>query len=150
MNLEEILNYYPVCDHIASSGQPGADQFSAIVGAGFDAVVNLALPDSRGALPGEGKIVTALGMAYFHIPVSWEAPRVKDVELFFAVMRALQGRRAWIHCAMNMRVSCFLYFYRRHVLGEPEEEAAWPMREIWRPQGAWRDLMDEMERKFPG
>ncbi|MEJ2760481.1 MAG: protein tyrosine phosphatase family protein [Gammaproteobacteria bacterium] len=150
MKLEEILNYYLVTEDIASSGQPGADQFAAIAGAGFEAVVNLALPDSRGALPGEGKIVTALGMTYFHIPVSWEAPRVEDAELFFNVMQALKGRRVWVHCAMNMRVSCFLYLYRRHVLGEPEAEAARPMREIWQPQGAWCELIEEVERKFPG
>lgn len=150
MPLADILNYYPVDDRIASSGQPGSDQFGAIAAAGYQAIINLALPDSRGALPDEGGIVAALDMAYVHIPVSFEAPRLEDLELFFALMRALEGKRIWIHCAVNMRVSCFLYLYRKHVLALTEEEAAWPMRDIWQPQGAWQALIEAADRRFQG
>jgi protein tyrosine phosphatase (PTP) superfamily phosphohydrolase (DUF442 family) len=148
MNPEEIINYYPVDERIASSGQPGRDQFGAIAADGYQAVINLALPDSRGALSDEGSIVSALEMAYFHIPVNFEAPHLEDLELFFDLMRALEGKRIWVHCAMNYRVSCFLYLYRKHVLGLPEEQAARPMHEIWQPQGAWQALIEAADRRF--
>lgn len=148
MSLEQILNYYPVSGRIASSGQPRADQFGAIAEAGFDTVINLALPTSKGALVDEGGIVTRLGLAYLHLPVSWEAPRLEDVALFFAVMGALENRRVWVHCALNMRVSCFLYLYGRHVLGQPEEEAGRPLRAIWHPAGPWQALITEAEKAF--
>jgi len=148
--LRDIINYYEVDERIASSGQPGREQFGAISAAGYQAVINLALPDSRGALINEGGIVSALDMAYFHIPVNFETPRLEDLELFFDLMRALEGKRLWVHCVMNYRVSCFLYLYRKHVLDLPDEQAALPMREIWQPQGAWRELIEAAERRFPG
>lgn len=148
MSLQDILNYYPVDERIASSGQPGADQFADIAAAGYQAVINLALPDSRAALADEGSIVSGLGLAYLHIPVSWESPRINDVKLFFGLMQALAEQRVWVHCAMNMRVTCFLYLYGRHVLGQPEEEAGRAMRAIWKPQGPWLDLIAAAQEAF--
>lgn len=150
MSLRDIINYYEVDDRIASSGQPGREQFGAIAAAGYQAVINLALPDSRGALPDEGGVVSALDMAYFHIPVNFETPRLEDLELFFDLMHALGGRRIWVHCVMNYRVSCFLYLYRKHVLDLPDEQAVRPMREIWQPQGGWLALIEAAERRFAG
>jgi protein tyrosine phosphatase (PTP) superfamily phosphohydrolase (DUF442 family) len=55
-NLEQIYNYEKVTEQIGSSGQPTRDQFALIKDAGYDAVVNLALPTSDTALPDEGSV----------------------------------------------------------------------------------------------
>lgn len=150
MPLRDIINYYEADERIATSGQPGREQFGDIAAAGYQAIINLALPDSRGALSDEDEIVSALDLAYFHIPVNFETPRLQDLELFFDLMRALEGKRIWVHCAMNYRVSCFLYLYRKHVLDMPDEQAARAMREIWQPQGAWQALIEAAARRFAG
>ena len=148
MKLEDILNYYAVDERIASSGQPGRGQFDAIAAAGYQAVINLARHDSPGALADEGAVVTALGLDYFHQPVDFEAPRMRDLELFFDLMQTLGRRRVWVHCALNYRVSCFLYLYRRHVQGMAEEQAARPLQAIWRPEGAWQELIAAAARRY--
>lgn len=143
-----IRNYRLVDEGLASSGQPDRDQLSAIAAAGYEIVINLALPTSDGAIAEEGALVAALGMSYVHIPVLWEAPRLADVLLFCATMQALRDRKIWVHCAYNMRVSCFLYLYRKHCLNLPDETARHPMCELWQPDGAWAELIEITGRHF--
>jgi protein tyrosine phosphatase (PTP) superfamily phosphohydrolase (DUF442 family) len=70
-----ILNQFEVSDNITTSGQPTEDQFASIFGSGHDAVINLAMPDHENSISNEGEIVTALGMTYIHIPVTFDAPQ---------------------------------------------------------------------------
>jgi protein tyrosine phosphatase (PTP) superfamily phosphohydrolase (DUF442 family) len=51
-------------------------------------------------------------MIYVQIPVIWDAPKLKDVETFFKIMKSFDGEKVWVHCAKNMRVSCFIYFWQ--------------------------------------
>ena len=142
----EIKNYYQLTNHIATSGQPTQEQFQIIAAADYDAIVNLALPTSTNALADEGAIVTSL--SYFHIPVVWEAPQLDDVQLFFGVMELLKARRVWVHCALNWRVSCFVYLYQKHILKLPEDEARTPMTKLWQPEGVWQQLIQDAEAAF--
>ncbi len=142
MALEDIYHYEQVTDNIGSSGQPTADQFQFIKAAGFDAVINLALPDSDNAISDEGSIVTALDMSYFHIPVKFDNPTSEDLRTFSGVMQALGERRVWVHCVVNARVSAFLYVYLHRVLGLPEAECRTGLLDRWQPQ------MDEVWTNF--
>ena len=146
--MKAIANYYPINPKLATSGQPTREQFQQIANAGYNAVVNLALPSSDNALADEAAIVTALGMVYFQIPVIWEAPTLDDVNLFFDLMQALQNRKTWVHCALNMRVSCFVYLFRKHILNCPETEAMYPMQEIWQPNPVWQRLIQDVETQL--
>ncbi len=154
--MNQIANYIKINEMLATSGQPTAADFKAMAQAGYQVVINLALPTSTNALSNEGAIVAGLGMAYIHIPVEWDAPKLDDVLLFFAVMQAVTDCRVWVHCAMNMRVSCFLYLYQKHALGLPEEQSRAPMDQIWQPAGvwqqfgAWRELVETTHRHFGG
>jgi len=59
--IEDIYNFLKLSDTIATAGQPTEEQFSAIK-AGYQVVVNLALPDSPNALPDEKKVVELKGL----------------------------------------------------------------------------------------
>lgn len=146
--LDNIKNFYQVNNNLATSGQPTAEQFYIIKYSGYEAVINLALPTSNNALTNEGAIVTELGMVYIHIPVVWEAPKLDNVILFFAVMEALSNRKIWVHCALNMRVSCFVYLFQKYILQLPEKQARYPMDEIWQPQGVWQQLISEVDNLY--
>ena len=137
-----IRAYFKVSDLIATSGQPSEEQFSEIADAGYSLVINLALSTSTYAVPTEREIVESLGMSYLHIPVSWEDPQLSDLQQFFDVMLSTNDRPVWVHCALNMRVSCFMYLYRLLVLGLPDAQAKYPMSEIWQPAGAWEALIN--------
>lgn len=140
--MNNIRAYYQVGEKIATSGQPTAEQFSQIAEAAYDVVINLALPTSTHALDNEADIVQSLGMTYISIPVSWEAPQLSDLQQFYACMHQHQSKKIWVHCALNMRVSCFMYLYQFCVLRLPEQQAKYPMSEIWTPSGAWAQLVE--------
>src|SRR5688500_152696 len=73
-SLENIRDYLRLDDRLSTSGMPQAAQFADIGRAGFEVVINLALPTSDDALPNEGELVTRAGMTYVHIPVNFEKP----------------------------------------------------------------------------
>lgn len=143
--MKKILNYYQVSDKIATSGQPTPEQFNTIAQNGYKVVINLALTSSSNAVPEEDAIVTDLGMVYIHLPVVWEAPQIDDVQIFCNLMSLNNLRKVWVHCAKNMRVSCFMYLYQKYILNLPEEQARYPMNQIWQPQGVWQELI---QREF--
>src|SRR5579859_6067710 len=105
--LAEIYQFRRIDEQIGTAGQPTEEQFPAIRSAGYEAVINLALPTSDNAVPNEGALVTGLGMAYVHLPVNFQSPQARDFQTFCGVMDSLQGRPVFVHCAANMRVSAF-------------------------------------------
>lgn len=141
---EGILNYLEISDALATAGQPTTHQFAAIRAAGYDVVVNLAMPDSSNALPDEHELVTAQGMDYVHIPVVWENPTLQDLEQFFHAVARYRGKRILVHCAMNMRVSAFVLLYRVLSQGARLEVAREAMLSIWEPNEVWQSFLDNV------
>jgi len=135
--LSEISRYRALGQRIATAGQPIQDQFRTIQEAGFDAVINLALPTSDNSLADEGSIVTDLRMLYVHIPVDFHAPVAQDFRAFCRVMMAFDGRQIFVHCATNKRVSVFMFLYRvlyqqvGSAVAERDLHAIWQPNEIW-------------------
>jgi protein tyrosine phosphatase (PTP) superfamily phosphohydrolase (DUF442 family) len=144
--MEGVLNYLPISDRLGTAGQPTVEQFAAIRAAGYQVVINLAMPNSTNALPNESELVGAQGMAYLHIPVVWESPTAEDFERFLAVMDQNRERKVLVHCALNMRVSCFVYLYRVLRLGTPAEAAWQDVLTIWEPDGVWQRFVDDRLR----
>jgi protein tyrosine phosphatase (PTP) superfamily phosphohydrolase (DUF442 family) len=139
--LEEIYNFIQISETIATSGQPTPEQFAAIRDAGYKTIVNLALPTSTNAIPNEEAIVEALGINYVHIPVIWEEPTLEDLDRFFRVLERDANQKAFVHCAMNMRVSVFIYLYRILRQQVAEEVAKQPMAQIWEPNEVWQTFI---------
>jgi protein tyrosine phosphatase (PTP) superfamily phosphohydrolase (DUF442 family) len=138
---------YQVFDWLWSSGQLSERDIHALPALGIEVVVNLALPTATNALPGEAELVTGTGMAYAHIPVIWDAPRPEQFNQFVGVLNAFSGRKVWVHCALNMRVSVFIYLYRRLVLGEGEDDASFPLRVVWSPNETWQDFISQVNQE---
>ena len=109
---------------------------------GYEAVVSLAMHDSEGAIPDEGSIVAGLEMSYFHIPVPFERPTADHLRTFCGIMSVLEGKKVWVHCAVNARVSAFMFHYLTRLRGVSEEDATSPFLKEWRP------LMDEAWESF--
>ena len=146
--LSEIYSFRAVGNRLGTAGQPTETQFRAVREAGFDAVINLALPTSDNAIANEGSIVTGLGMSYVHIPVDFKAPTSQDFTAFCRVMEAFDNRPVFVHCAANMRVSAFVYLYR--VLHErvPPLEAALDLHAVWQPDEVWsRFIQNQLETR---
>ena len=67
-----------------------------------------------------------------------------DLDIFFDVMEANEGRKVFVHCFANMRASAFVYLYRTLVQGVPDSEARGVMSEVWDPGELqqWADLIE--------
>lgn len=146
--IEDIYNYLKISDFIATSGQPTQEQFSAIQQAGYQLVVNLAPSKSPKALPDEKQIVEAEGMQYVHIPVVWEKPTLENLDEFISVMKANGNKKVLVHCAANMRVSAFMYLYRRIHEQMSEEEAKKDLEKIWVPNENWQKFMNQVIENY--
>ena len=146
--LETIRNYQRVHADLASAGQIGYEQSPLLEQEGYEVVVNLATADPR-LNAEEGFRVTQSGLTYVQIPVVWQAPTVEDVEMFFDVMEANEGRKVFVHCVANMRASAFVYLYRTLIEGVDEAEARATMNEVWDPIGStqypqWSELIQQV------
>ena len=141
--LSDIYNFRSIGEGLGTSGQPTESQLREIRQAGFEAVINLALPTSDNALANEGSIVTGQGMAYVHIPVDFKAPTAKDFQAFCDVMDAFRSRPVFVHCAANMRVSAFIYLYRVLRQGASRRDAEGDLRAIWEPDAIWERFIEQ-------
>lgn len=140
--LAEIINFLQISDKLATAGQPTVKQLLAIADAGYEIVINLALPTSEGAIANESQLVQSLGMEYIAIPVNWESPAMADLDAFLQAMEQRQNQKIFVHCAKNMRVSAFIYLYRRLHLNCDYEQAIADLHKIWHPNETWQNFID--------
>jgi protein tyrosine phosphatase (PTP) superfamily phosphohydrolase (DUF442 family) len=135
--IESIYNFLQLSENIVTSGQPTEDQIVEIHQAGFEVVINLGLTGTDYALEDEAGLIANLGMKYIHIPVIWENPPLEDLDEFLSTMDLLQGKKIFVHCAANMRVSAFMALYRVLRLGWEPDRAMEDVHRIWEPNAVW-------------
>lgn len=170
---QPILNFLPISDTLATAGQPTPEQFAALRKDGYEVIINLAPDNASNAINNEAQVIAEQGMDYVHIPVDWQAPQLQDLQKFFTAMEQNRGRKLLVHCALNLRVSSFVYLYRVLRESVPEPEAAVPLHEMWgrvaaraqgkpadsvtavtanmfyQPDGTWRRFIDQaLSAKF--
>lgn len=147
---EDIYNYRRVNEHLITGGQPSEDQLRAAAAEGVTTVINLAILDSRYALPDEAGLVRALGMAYHHIPVEWERPTAADFAAFEQVMDAVGQAKTLLHCAANFRVTAFYSLYAVKRLGWTEAEAEALRASIWHGSDypVWEAFIQQIKRSI--
>ena len=142
-NLTSIFNYLPISSNIATSGQPTAQQLVAIRSDGYQKIINLAPPIGENSLADEADLVADLGMDYINIPVDFSHPTEADFEQFVLHMQNQDSQKIWVHCAANMRVSCFIFKYRTAILDENLSDAEADLKKIWQPNKTWQDFIDK-------
>ena len=138
--LEGIYNYLPITEQLRTSGQPSEAEFNLIRDAGFTTVVNLAPHQAENSLPDEAGTLKALGIEYVHIPVDFKNPTDENFASFTEVLQRTDTP-LWVHCAANMRVSAFVYRYRRDVLQLPDADIRPDLEKIWEPFGVWQKFL---------
>jgi protein tyrosine phosphatase (PTP) superfamily phosphohydrolase (DUF442 family) len=146
----DIFQWRRVDDRLTTSGQPTEKQLPYIKDLGVTHIVNLGLHEHEKALPDEAASVLTLGMHYVHIPVDFDNPTPSDYEKFRDTMHGLSDRVIHVHCIANLRVSAFLYRYRRDHFAMPEAIIRKELDSIWRPGGVWaRFINDDQSSERP-
>ena len=140
-SLEGIFNVLPITNSILTSGQPTEAQLQCVRDAGYRHVINLAPHGIENALPDERASLEALGIQYTHIPVDFKNPTEAHFAQFCETLQGLGDTKVLVHCAANMRVSAFMFRYRRDVLDEPAERLLDDLHSIWEPFGVWKKFI---------
>jgi hypothetical protein len=99
------------------------------------------MPDSSFTIENEGYIVTSLRMAYFHIPVPFDAPEKKHLILFLKLLTALDDKKVWVHCAKNYRVSAFMFHYQKLMYKLTGNRLESTVFEKWQPNDIWQQFL---------
>ena len=132
--MNDVINFFQITDTIGTGGQPSVSQLYDIAQNGYDVVINLATHNSENAIENEGSIVASLGMTYIHIPVPFEAPTPEHLRKFFGFMNELSEEKVFVHCAVNARVSAFVFKYLTMERKMQAEKATTPLLAQWLPQ----------------
>ena len=139
----DILNWRRFNTRLTTSGQPTVAQLARLKDLGVTRVVNLGLHSHEHALPDEQDALSALDIAYTHIPVAFSAPGETDFQRFRAAMEETKDEVIHVHCIYNARVTAFIY---RDWVGGPDASlAAAIMESVWRPGGVWAEFIGRSE-----
>ena len=146
-----LLNFFAPTELIGTSGQPSPAQLEDVARSGYTTVVNLAMNDSNPAVAEEGHLVSGLGMDYIHLPIPFNAPETKHLRRFCQIMDVLAEDKVLVHCAVNARVSVFIYKYLTLRRGYSDDAATSPLLAEWRSQiesgqySQWQVILDAPE-----
>ena len=132
--MNDVINFFQITDTIGTGGQPSVSQLYDIAQNGYDVVINLATHNSENAIDNEGSIVASLGMTYIHLPVPFETPTPEHLRKFFRFMNGLSEEKVFVHCAVNARVSAFVFKYLTMERKMQAEKATTPILAQWLPQ----------------
>ena len=151
----DIPAWHRLAPGLTTSGQPAEAHLERLAALGIGHVINLALHSHEQALADEGASLSRLDIGYTYIPVDFSAPTEADFAAFCAAMAANVGAALHVHCILNLRVSAFLYRYRREVVGLSETAAAPDLDRLWRPGGAWAKFIGRpadavLPHRYPG
>jgi protein tyrosine phosphatase (PTP) superfamily phosphohydrolase (DUF442 family) len=147
--ISHIKAYKRIYPWLHTSGQPTEEQLQGLGEEGIRTVVNLALPSSENAVRDEAAVLAGQGITYLNIPVDFREPRFEEFNLFRNFLSAFTPNPVLVHCALNMRVSVFVYLFRvlevsgGRVLegaGDVSDEvsrAEEDMYSVWNPDTVW-------------
>lgn len=138
------INFVEVTGKLHTAGQPDEERLGQLSQLGYNMVINLAPPTSRGSIETEGKLVADQGIVYVNIPVDWQNPQYTDFDLFRGVLSKAGDRKVLVHCQMNMRVSVFTFLYRVIEENTDPQEAYEYVRKVWEPIDHWKTFANKI------
>ena len=139
--LDEIYNFLPIHEKFGTAGMPTEEQLSRLKEAGYEVVINLAMPNQPHALANEAALVQELGMEYISIPVVFNSPTAADLQRMMDVLDTHSTQKCFVHCMANYRVAAFIFLYRVLRLGMAVEEAEKQLHQIWQPDKVWAEFI---------
>ena len=155
MGVEDIFNFVPINERIATGGQPTREQFEAARDEGYAVVINLAPSDEDNALAGERDLIASLGLDYVHIPMIWTDPKREQFADFCAAMEMIGDKKVLVHCIANYRVSAVVSSYAIKNLGWSVAQADALVNKIWTSipeypmNDTWQSFIDTIRQDAP-
>ncbi len=106
---------------LVTGGQPDAPQLAALKAAGCEVVVDNRDPMEPRPID-EPAAVRAAGMEYVNVPLVHGAVTLDTLRRMHELLRGLEGRKAFVHCASGNRTAAGLlpYFMIDKGMGEAD------------------------------
>ena len=128
-DIQSTRNFYAFSDRLLTAGQPSESALKNASKDGIEVVINLVPPSESIFNPKEEEILTAQGIEYVHLPVSWRKPDPADLEKFLQVMKRAGDKKVLVHCwgqrtrlRIRLCAPCFASSrYPGHRMGTPEK-----------------------------
>lgn len=150
MKIEQISHFLWIHENFATAGQPTEEQLRSLLQAGFQVVINLGLEDADYAVESEAHIIRSAGAWYYSIPVSFQRPSEEDYYQFVQVLQQTKGKKIFVHCAANKRVSVFVALFQMQKQAKSYADAMNQIEKIWTPDKNWQEFMRNILLKYPG
>ena len=109
---EDLPRYLEVTPAIGTGGQVTNEGIRQLAEKGYRAVINLRDAGEGVDLETEQKSVEAAGMAYYAVPLSGTAPDPAQAEKFLDLMKSLDRKKVFVHCATANRVGSLMLIKR--------------------------------------
>jgi uncharacterized protein (TIGR01244 family) len=109
---EDLPRYMEVTPFIGTGAQMTDSGIKQLSEKGYNAIINLRTAAEGVDLDAEQKAVEAAGMAYYAVPLSGKEPEPAQAEKFLDLMKSLDGKRAFVHCASANRVGSLMLIKR--------------------------------------
>ena len=140
--IEEIYNYHKIHNLCETSGQPTRSQLKLLIEKGYQVIVYLSQNSVvNKVVLNEKRVFESSNVKYIHLPVDFDNPRESDFEKFVLIISKFKSKKLWIHCAANMRVSAFIYRYRRDILKLKHTDIIGDLEVIWKPSKIWVNFL---------
>ena len=119
-----ITNFTKVDAVVACGGATETSALEGLKADGFKSVINLRLASEAGANIEENEAkAKALGLNYFHLPLSGASPDPKIVDQFLSVVSNPANQPVYIHCGSANRVGAVWLVKRVMQDGWPVDKA---------------------------
>ncbi len=139
----------PIHADLMTSGLPASQDFAVMAQQGYEVVVSLCHPkDATRFEEDEDALVGEAGIAYIHLPICFEELELSDYEMLRDILRALHGRKVWLHCTHNKRVSILMYIYNIIERSLSVPEAKMLLHAVWEPDNDRQAFIDEALEKY--
>ena len=74
--------------------------------------------------------------------MDFKKPLKANFDKFVENIKQNKNKKIWVHCAANMRVSAFVYKYRRDELGLEDKDINKDLKAIWTPNKTWQSFLN--------
>jgi uncharacterized protein (TIGR01244 family) len=119
-----ITNFTKVDAVVACGGATESSALPALKNDGFKSIVNLRLASENGANIEDSQAqAKALGLNYFHLPLSGASPDPAVVDQFLGIVARKENQPVFIHCASGNRVGAVWLVKRVLQDGWPVDKA---------------------------
>jgi len=148
-DISHFKNYVKANDQLHTCGKIDEEALAVVAARGIKTVISLNTESPSKVILMKQR-AKALDIQYVHVPVSWKAPSLESLKLFFKVMDQHPGAEVLVHCRLNWRASAFVYLYRTLRLKEDEALAKAALHQVWKPERykTWERFMQTAKNYF--